>query len=114
MIEDVASSDILQEEVDSVVSLEHVVHSEDEWILGLEKDIFLGLCVEDLTFLNEDVLVDSLHSILLAISLANNVKDLAEASLVDDLSDLEVLQLHPVGHGAQGSVEALPAIRDHG
>ena len=94
VIEDVSSANVLQEKVDAMIILENVVHREDERVLGLEQDVLLGLRVQDLTLLNEDVLVDSLHGVLFLIMLVDHVEHLAKGSFVNDLDDLEVFEFN--------------------
>ena len=92
VIKEISSLNVIQEEVDSEFILEYIVHRENKWILSLEKDVFLSKSVDNLSFLNQDVLVDSLHSILLSDSHVDNQEHFAKGSFVDHLFDLEVGQ----------------------
>lgn len=92
VVEDVAAGYILQEEIDAMVCLEHVVHGDDERVLRLEEDVLLSFCVEDLAALDQNILIDALHSVLLFILRVYDVENLAERAFIDDLHDFEVLQ----------------------
>jgi len=92
MIKNISSLDILQEKVNSKFILENVFHGEDEWVLGLEQDIFLRFGINDLTLLNENIFVDSLHSKLAASLLVHNQEYLTKRSLINDFLDLEIFQ----------------------
>ena len=67
MVEDIATSDVFQEEVDTVVSLEHVIHRKNEWVFRLKQYVFLRLRVQDLSLLNQDILVYPLHRVFFPI-----------------------------------------------
>ena len=78
MIEEITTLDVLKEEVESIFVLEHVIHGEDEWVLSLEQDILLSSSVYDLTLLDEDIFVDSLHSVLFSVFGVHNQENLTE------------------------------------
>ena len=50
---EVAAPDVFEEEVDSVVVLEHVVHAQQEGVVGFQQDVTLIVRIIDLTFLNQ-------------------------------------------------------------
>ena len=91
MIENIASFNVLQEEVNSKVVLEHIFHREDERVLRLEQDIFLRLCIDDLTLFDKNILINSLHSQLSAGLLVHDQEHFAKRSLIDNFLDLEIL-----------------------
>jgi len=92
MVVQIAASDVLEEEVDSVLVLEHVVHAKNEWVVRLEKDILLVLRVLYLVLIYEYVFIYPLHCIESAIFFVYYQKDLSKRALVNHLSDLEVFQ----------------------
>ena len=94
MVEEVTTLHIIQEKVDSQVILEHVVHVQDEGILGLEEDVLLSPCINDLSFFDENILIYPFHSIFLAIMDVHDQEYLAKTAFVDDLFDLEVFELY--------------------
>jgi hypothetical protein len=94
VVENVAARNILEEKVDSQLILENVVHVNDEGVLGLSKDVFLRASVENLAFLDENVLVDPLHGILLAILRVDNQEHLSKAAFIDKLFDFEIFKTH--------------------
>lgn len=96
MVKYVASLHILQEEVNTQIILEDVLHGKNERVLRLEQDILLRFGVNNLPLLNEDILVDPLHRELAARLRVNNEEHLAEGALVDHLLDLEIFQFHLV------------------
>ena len=57
---------------------------------GLEENIFLVLSVLNLFLINEDILIDSLHSVELTSILVGYKKNFSKRPLVDDFNDLEV------------------------
>jgi len=59
-------------------------------VTGLEENIFLVLSVLNLFLINEDILIDSLHSIELTCILVSYQKNFSKRPLVDDFNDLEV------------------------
>lgn len=94
MVINISSWDKFKEEIDSEFILEHVIHGIDERMASLEEDILLVLGVRDLVFLDEDVLVDTLHGIhLLGVRILNK-EDLTKRSLVDNFLDSKVFQSH--------------------
>ena len=93
MIKNITCLDIFQEEVNSEIVLENVLHREDEWIFGLEQYIFFSLSINDLTLLNQNVLINSLHSQFSACLEVNYEEHFAEGTLIDNFLDLKILQL---------------------
>lgn len=63
MIIEIASSDILEKEVDPILILKDKVHAQHEWIISLEQNIFLILSILHLVLIYENIFIDSLHSI---------------------------------------------------
>jgi hypothetical protein len=59
-------------------------------VTRLEENIFLVLSVLNLFLINEDIFVDSLHSIELTSILVGYQKNLSKRPLVDDFNDLEI------------------------
>lgn len=94
MVEDVAASDEFEEEIDSVLVLEHVVQGENEWVFGLLKNISFRFGVENLSFFNQNVLVNPLHRIFLPILGVDYVEHFSEGTFVKHFLDLKVLQLN--------------------
>ena len=50
--------DEFHEEVYPEFSLEHVLHVDQEWVVGLKKHIFFGCQVFDVVQLNNEILSD--------------------------------------------------------
>ena len=96
VIENIAASNILQEEVDAMIILKHIIHRENERVLGLEQDVLLGLRVQNLALLYEDVFINTLHRVLFLIVLIDHVEHFAEGSFVNDLDNLEVFEFYIV------------------
>jgi hypothetical protein len=59
-------------------------------VTRLEENIFLVFSVLNLFLINEDIFVDSLHSIELTSILVGYQKNLSKRPLVDDFNDLEI------------------------
>lgn len=76
MIIEVASSDILEEEVDAVFILEDKVHAQHKRVVGLEQNVLLVFSVLNLVLVNEHILVDPLHGIQLTIDFIDYQKHL--------------------------------------
>jgi hypothetical protein len=72
VVEKVASTDVLKEKVNSEFILENVIHAQNKRAFGLEKNISLSSSVDNLSFLNEHILIDPLHGVELSISRVNN------------------------------------------
>eukprot|EP00356_Strombidium_inclinatum_P010025 CAMPEP_0170492128 /NCGR_PEP_ID=MMETSP0208-20121228/11727_1 /TAXON_ID=197538 /ORGANISM="Strombidium inclinatum, Strain S3" /LENGTH=134 /DNA_ID=CAMNT_0010767823 /DNA_START=659 /DNA_END=1063 /DNA_ORIENTATION=- len=92
VVEQVASADVLQEEVDALVVLENIIHGQNEGVFRRKKDVFLRSGVQNLALFNEDVFINTLHSILLVVPSVNYKEDLAEGSFVEHPLNFEVLQ----------------------
>ena len=78
MVENIARLNILEEEVNPEIILEDVLHTQDEWIFGLEQDVFFCLRVDNLPFLNQNILVNSFHGHLSTRLSMNNEEYLSE------------------------------------
>ena len=63
VIVQVATANVLKEEVYAVLILEDVVHAQHEWVIRLEQDLLLILRILDLLLIYEYVLVYALHCI---------------------------------------------------
>lgn len=92
VIKDVATLDVVKNKVNSEVILEHVFHIDDKWVFCLGKNVLLRSCVQNLSFLNQDILVDSLEGIGLVILSVKDQEDLTKRSLVNELLDSKVLK----------------------
>lgn len=88
----VTASHVFQEEIDPELILEHVIHTQHEGMLGLEEDFLLILGVLDLLFVNQDILIDPLHCIKLAVVLVDHQEYLTEGAFVNHFPDLKILQ----------------------
>ena len=88
----VAAADVLEEEVDAVLVLEHVVHAQHKRMSRLEQYLLLVPSVLDLVLINQHIFVDPFHSICFAVVLVHHQEHFAERALVDHLLDLEVFQ----------------------
>lgn len=59
--EELSSSHESHDKEDLLVGLEHVAHTNEEWMVGLQEDIFLQFGRLDLVILNNDILAERLH-----------------------------------------------------
>jgi len=59
----------------------------------LKEYILFVLGVLHLLLMNDQVLVDSLHSVKLAVVLVRHKKHLAKRAFVDDLNDFEIFEV---------------------
>jgi hypothetical protein len=55
VFEEISSWNVVQEKVNSLFVLEHVVHAEQEGVFDILQNILLVFIVLNLLFLNEDV-----------------------------------------------------------
>lgn len=55
VFEEISSWNVVQEKVNSLLVLEHVVHAEQEGVFDILQNILLVFIVLNLLFLNEDV-----------------------------------------------------------
>lgn len=94
IVVDVATWQVLEEEIYFQFVLEHKVHRVDEWMISLEKDLLLILNVLNLFLLQEQIFVNSLHSVHLAHFAIRNQKDFAKAAFINDFADLKVFKIH--------------------
>lgn len=63
-----AASDERHHEVESGFALEQVVHSDQEWMVGLEHDVFLEHSRLDLVVLNQHVLANCFNCVQLLLT----------------------------------------------
>ena len=90
VVVDVASRQVLKEEVDFQLVLKDEIHRVNEWMLRLEQNVLLVFDILHLFLLEEQVLVDALHRVHLAHLAIGNEEDLAEAALIYDFSYLKI------------------------
>jgi len=90
VIEDIPSLNVFQEKVESKIILENVIHCQNERILGLKQDVFLSTRVYNLAFFYQDVFINPLHGVLLAIPSVNHEEHFPERSLIKHLLNLEI------------------------
>ena len=90
VVVDVATWQVLKEEVDFQLVLKDEIHRVNEWMLRLEQNVLLVFDILHLFLLEEQVLVDALHRVHLAHLAIGNEEDLAEAALIDDFRDLKI------------------------
>ena len=107
VIVDVATGQVLEEEVDLELVLEHEVHRVDKRMVRLEQNVLLILDILHLLFLQKQVLIDTLHCVHFAHFAVVDKKDLTKAALVNDFVDLEILQVHLLASQAGFADEAL-------
>ena len=69
---------IFEEEVNSQLVLENVLHMVHKWMVGLEENLLLDLDVFYLVLLEDDVLIQALHRVNLPVLLIFNQEDFAE------------------------------------
>lgn len=113
MIENVATSDVLKEEVYAVIILKYIVHRKDEGTLRLEQNIFLCFSINYLALLDEDVFVNSLHRILLVVFGVDHMKHLAKAALVNYFYYFKVLKLCLSIAQAYDALRLLGCVNNH-
>lgn len=99
IVVDVPSRHVLQEKVDPQVILKNILHRVYKGVICLEKNLFFDFDVLDLLFLEDHVLVEALHSVHLFRLIVLHQKHFAEATLVNDLLNCEVLELDVVAVG---------------
>mmetsp|Transcript_46424 Transcript_46424/g.61484 ORF Transcript_46424/g.61484 Transcript_46424/m.61484 type:complete len:245 (+) Transcript_46424:821-1555(+) len=92
MAEELTTLDKLHEEVDTVLVLEDILHVDEEGVVDLTQDVFLELDVFHLLVLQNDILPDDLHGVELAGLRMLDEEDLAEGTLADKLTDLEIAE----------------------
>ena len=63
MVIKVATSDIFQEKVDTIIILEHIVHAKYERVIRLKEDLFFIFSILNLLFVNKNIFVNSFHRI---------------------------------------------------
>jgi hypothetical protein len=61
--EQLTSSDESHDEEDLLVSLEHIVHTNQEGMISLEQDFFFQLCAFYLVIIDDHILSQRLHGI---------------------------------------------------
>lgn len=62
IVEQRTTSDVAHEIVDPILIGEHVIHRQDEGMVGLEQNILLIFGVLDLFLVDENIFVDTFHS----------------------------------------------------
>jgi hypothetical protein len=78
IIVDIPSIHILQEEVNSQLILEYILHMVTERMVSLKQDLFLNFDVLHLIFLKDHIFIQSFHRIQLASLIVLNQKDFSE------------------------------------
>ena len=91
--EQFASCYEFHDEVYARIVLEHVLHSHNERMGNVEKNVFFELDIVELLVVNDDIFPDALHRVELPIPVVLDEEDLAESALADHFEDLEVLEL---------------------
>lgn len=92
IVVNVATWEVLEEEVDLEFVLEDEVHRVDEWVVRLEQNVFLVLDVLDLLLLQQEVLVDALHGVHLSHLAVRDQEHFTEAAFVNDFYDFEIVK----------------------
>ena len=72
--------------------MKHIFHINDKRIVGLSQDVLLSPRVQNLSFVYENVLVDSLHGVLLTVLFIDDKKHFSKRALVYQFFDFEVVQ----------------------
>ena len=91
--EKLASSDKLHDKEQLIVRLKNVIHSNQKWMVSLQQDCSLQICrIKHLTIQNR-ILAQRLHSIVLSIAFLLNKKDFAKSSLSNYFLYFKVTQV---------------------
>jgi len=91
VLEELATLNELHDEVDAVGLLEDVVHADNERMVHLVQDEFLDLQRLDRLVLDDHVLANTLHCIVLSIQLVVNQVNFSESSPPNDTDQLEIV-----------------------
>lgn len=92
VLEELATLDKVHDEINSIGLLEHVVHSDDEWMVDLKQDQFLDFKRVYGVMLNDDVFSDDLHSVQPIVALAFNQENLTKSATTNAFNQFEVLK----------------------
>jgi len=90
MVIEITTSHILKEKVDSELVLKYIIHTKHEGMLRLEQDLFFILGILYLLFVNQYILINSLHGIEISIVLVDNQKHLPKRAFIYHLFYLEI------------------------
>ena len=90
--EQFTSSHESHNEENLLLSLEYVMHSYQEGVISLHKDILLKFSAFDLIVVYNDVLSEWFHSIDIFLALLFNKEDLTEWTTTNDLLNDEILE----------------------
>tara|TARA_B110000305_G_C19389422_1_gene613997 strand:- start:687 stop:1265 length:579 start_codon:yes stop_codon:yes gene_type:complete len=93
MHEELTTSDKLHDEEDLLIGLEDVLHADQEWVIRLQKDLFLKHGGLDLIIVKNDVLSETLHGEDGIITDLLNQEDLTKTSFTNNTDNFEVLKV---------------------
>jgi hypothetical protein len=93
MHEELTTSDKLHDEEDLLIGLEDVLHADQEWVIRLQKDLFLKHGGLDLIVVKNDVLSETLHGEDGIITDLLNQEDLTKTSFTNNTDNFEVLKV---------------------
>lgn len=92
---ELAAPDERHHEVESGFALEEVVHSDQEWVVGLEHDVFLEHSRLDLVVLDQHVLANSFDCVQLLLTFDDQFTQVhaAKRASAQLANNVEVLEL---------------------
>jgi hypothetical protein len=93
MLKQFATANELHDEVELHISLENILHTNKEWMVGLLKDFFLELGGLHLVVVKNHIFAQRLHCVHVLCSLLLDKEDLAEGTTTDDGLGFEVSKL---------------------
>lgn len=92
MVKQIPARNVVHEEVNSQIVLENVWHIDNKRIFGLSQNIFLCPGINDLTFLDQNIFVYSLHRINLVIFRIDDKKYFSKRPFVNYFFYFEVFK----------------------
>lgn len=92
MVKQISARNIVHEEVNSQIVLENIGHIDNERILSLRQNIFFSPRINNLTFLDQNIFVYSLHRINLVIFRIDNKENFAKRPFVNYFFYFEVFK----------------------
>mmetsp|Transcript_94264 Transcript_94264/g.129853 ORF Transcript_94264/g.129853 Transcript_94264/m.129853 type:complete len:307 (-) Transcript_94264:476-1396(-) len=92
---ELTTSDKSHNKEDLLISLEHVVHTNEERMIGLQKNILLKLCALNLVIIDNNILSKTLHGInFTRLVFLLDKEYLAETSSTNNFKQVKVSQCH--------------------
>lgn len=96
----IALRDIVHDEINTERFLEHILHTDNEWVIHLQQYQFLEMEILYRIMLYHDILPDTLHCVSFPIGCIFNQIHFSKRPLPDDLLYFEVVKGNQLATGS--------------